>query len=88
MKWVSAAKNKFENPFTLKILSVQFMSKRAYILLHFLGDEYLALNLIIDYLVFHLLKLERRGCKISNLRSGVGVGGGEFRKGLKQEKHR
>lgn len=88
MKWVSAAKNKFENPFTLKILSVQFISKRAYILLHFLGDEYLALNLIIDYLGFHLLKLERRGCKISNLRSGVGVGGGEFRKGLKQEKHR
>lgn len=86
MKWVSAAKNKFENPFTLKILSVQFMSKRAYILLHFLGNEYSALNLIIDWF-FILLKLERRGYKISNLQSGAGVGGGEFRKGLKQEKY-
>lgn len=62
------------------------MSKRAYILLHFLGNEYLALNLIIDWF-FILLKLERRGYKISNLQSGAGVGGGEFRKGLKQEKY-
>ena len=50
---MSAAKNKFENPFTLRILGVQFMSDRAYSLLHSLGDEYLALNLIIDCLVFH-----------------------------------